>query len=70
MFQQHFAPHFLLGFDELQKRVRIAQLVQVGTIGAALVTHNDRAIVQVEMIGYSSRRFGCPTTRPSRRWPR
>lgn len=53
VFQQHFAPHFLLGFDESQKRVRIAQLVQVGTIGAALVTHNDRAIVQVEMIGYS-----------------
>lgn len=53
VFKQHFAPHFLLGLDRSQGKVRIAQLVQVGTIGAALVTHNWLAIVQVEVIGYS-----------------
>jgi hypothetical protein len=53
VFKTHFAPHFLLGFDASQNKVRIAQLVQVGTIGAALVTHNDHAIIQIEMIGYS-----------------
>ena len=53
VFKQHYAPHFLLGMDDSQNKVRIAQLVQAGTIGAALVTHNDHAIVQVEMIGFS-----------------
>jgi N-acetylmuramoyl-L-alanine amidase/Putative peptidoglycan binding domain len=53
VFKQHYAPHFLLGMDRSQGRVRIAQLVQVGTIGAALVAHNASAIVQIEMIGYS-----------------
>ena len=53
IFKEHFAPHFLLGFDADAKKVRIAQLVQVGTIGAALKANNNRAIVQVEMIGFS-----------------
>ena len=53
VFKQHYAPHFLLGMDKTQGKVRIAQLVQVGTIGAALVTHNWLALIQVEMIGYS-----------------
>jgi hypothetical protein len=53
VFQRHYAPHFMLGLDSSQNKVRIVQLVQVGTIGAALVTHNDHAIVQVEMIGFS-----------------
>jgi hypothetical protein len=52
-FRQHYAPHFLLGYDAVEQRVRIAQLVQVGTIGAALKANNKLAIVQVEMIGYS-----------------
>lgn len=47
VFKKHFAPHFLVGAG------RIAQLVQIGTIGAALVTHNDHAIVQVEVVGFS-----------------
>ena len=47
VFKSHFAPHFLVGPG------RIAQLVQVGTIGAALVTHNWLAIVQVEVVAYS-----------------
>ena len=53
IFKQHFAPHFMLGFDADAQKVRIAQLVQVGTIGAALKAHNNQAIVQVEMIGFS-----------------
>ncbi|MGO9429778.1 peptidoglycan-binding domain-containing protein [Rhodoblastus sp.] len=47
VFKQHYAPHFLVGPG------RIAQLVQVGTIGAALVTHNWLALVQVEVVGSS-----------------
>ena len=53
IFKQHYAPHFMLGFDADAQRVRIAQLVQVGTIGAALKAHNNKALVQIEMIGYS-----------------
>jgi hypothetical protein len=53
IFKQHFAPHFMLGFDAAAQKVRIAQLVQIGTIGAALKAHNDQAIVQIEMIGFS-----------------
>ena len=53
IFKQHYAPHFMLGFDANAQQVRIAQLVQVGTIGAALKAHNNMAIVQIEMIGYS-----------------
>lgn len=53
IFKRHFAPHFMLGFDADAQKVRIAQLVQVGTIGAALVTHNNQVIVQIEMIGFS-----------------
>jgi len=43
----------MLGYDADAQKVRIAQLVQVGTIGAALVTHNNQAIVQIEMVGFS-----------------
>jgi len=53
IFKQHFAPHFMLGFDAKAGKVRIAQLVQIGTIGAALRAHNSKAIVQIEMIGFS-----------------
>jgi hypothetical protein len=53
VFKSHYAPHFMVGMDSSLNKVRIAQLVQVGTIGAALVTHNWLAIVQVEMIGFS-----------------
>src|SRR5208283_2874471 len=51
VFKQHYAPHFLVGPG------RIAQLVQVGTIGAALVTHNWIPIVQVEVVGYSKQQL-------------
>jgi hypothetical protein len=53
IFKQHFAPHFMLGFNADAKQVQIAQLVQVGTIGAALRAHNNQVIVQIEMIGFS-----------------
>jgi hypothetical protein len=47
VFKRHYAPHFMVGPN------RIAQLVQVGTIGASLVTHNTIPLVQVEMVGFS-----------------
>ena len=53
IFKQHFAPHFMLGFDSDEHKVKIAQLVQVGTIGAALKANNRQAIVQIEMVGFS-----------------
>lgn len=53
IFKQHFAPHFMLGFNADAGRVQIAQLVQVGTIGAAMKANNAKAIVQIEMISYS-----------------
>jgi hypothetical protein len=60
IFKQHFAPHFMLGFDADAQKVRIAQLVQVGTIGAALKAHNNQAIVQIEMIGFSQKQPWLP----------
>jgi Putative peptidoglycan binding domain/N-acetylmuramoyl-L-alanine amidase len=52
VFKTHFAPHFALG-KSASGRVVVYQLVPIGFIGAALVTHNDLAIVQVEMVGFS-----------------
>lgn len=49
IFKQRYAPQFMVGWDDVQKRTRIVQMVQVGTIGAALKTHNNLAIVQVEL---------------------
>lgn len=53
VFKKHFAPHFMLGFDAVAQKVRIAQLVQIGTIGAAMKGHNNKVLVQIEMIGFS-----------------
>lgn len=68
VFRQHFAPQFLIGVNahhlaalrtaaksppQPSGKAEIAQLVPVGRIGAALVTHNNLAIVQCEMVGYS-----------------
>lgn len=52
VFRRHFAPHFVVGLDS-HKKPAIAQLVPVGTIGAAIVTHNNLAVVQIEMVGYA-----------------
>jgi hypothetical protein len=55
VFKQHFAPHFLLGLETDNGPVRIAQLVPVGTIGASIRAHNNKAIVQIEMVGFSQK---------------
>lgn len=69
VFHVHFAPQFLVGVNATHHAARrfgmasdkppvsgsveIAQLVPVGRIGAALVHHNDLAIVQIETVAYS-----------------
>ena len=68
VFRVHYAPHFIVGVNahhtaamrfgvktppEPVGDVQIAQLVPIGTIGAACVTHNDHAIVQIEVVGYA-----------------
>ncbi|MGO9008075.1 MAG: N-acetylmuramoyl-L-alanine amidase [Beijerinckiaceae bacterium] len=52
VFNRHFAPHFIVGLNAGGKP-EIAQLVPVGVIGAALVTHNNKALVQIEMVGFA-----------------
>jgi hypothetical protein len=52
-FKKKWAPHFLLGLNDATKNVEISQLVPIGFIGASLEAHNDHAIVQIEMIGFS-----------------
>jgi len=47
VFKVHYAPHFLVGPG------RIAQLVQLGTIGSALVHRNADVIAQIEVCGFS-----------------
>lgn len=54
VFKSHYAPQFLVGPG------RILQLVQVGTIGAALVTHNFDTLVQVEVVGFSKTSLWLP----------
>ena len=51
VFHRHFAPHFMVGLD--RGKAHIAQLVPVGVIGGACRAHNNKAIVQIEMIGFS-----------------
>ena len=52
VFHHHFAPHFTVGPDHLGK-VKIDQLVPIGFIGAALEAHNELALVQIEVVGFS-----------------
>lgn len=59
VFKTHFAPHFVVGKDA-KGVVHVQQLVPVGFIGAALVTHNNLAIVQVEMVGFSKETIWFP----------
>lgn len=54
VFKTHFAPQFLVAPG------RIIQMVQVGTIGAALVHHNPDTIVQVEVVGFSKQQLWFP----------
>jgi hypothetical protein len=55
IFKQHYSPHFLVGPD-VSGKVRILQLVQIPTMGLALVTHNWLVLVQVEVVGHSLER--------------
>jgi len=50
----------MVGFDADAQKVRIAQFVQVGTIGAALKAQNNQAIIQIEMIGFSKEKPWLP----------
>jgi len=52
VFKVHYAPHFLLGKDSAG-HVRVMQLVQIGVMGLALEAHNNLALVQVEIVGFS-----------------
>ena len=51
VFEQHYAPHFEVGLDKGVPRIN--QLVKVGYIGSACRAHNDKAIVQIEMVAFS-----------------
>jgi hypothetical protein len=57
---RHYAPHFMLGYNEKTKKAEIVQFVPVGFIGAALKAHNDQAIVQIEMVGFSQEKAWLP----------
>ena len=59
VFRTHYAPQFVLGKDATGK-VRILQLLQVGTLGLALEKHNALALVQVEMAGFSKETLWLP----------
>lgn len=50
VFKQHYAPHFLIGINAAG-RAEIAQLVPVGFIGLACRSHNNKARIEVEMVG-------------------
>lgn len=47
IFKKHYAPHFLIS-DSV-----IAQLIPIGVSGASLKQHNNIAIVQIELVGFS-----------------
>jgi hypothetical protein len=51
VFEHHFAPHFEVGLDKGVPTIN--QLVKVGVIGSACRAHNNKAIVQIEMVGFS-----------------
>ena len=52
VFRVHYAPHFIVGLNP-QGQAEIAQLVPVGVIGAACRAHNNKARVEIEMVGKS-----------------
>jgi len=52
VFSHHYAPHFTVGPDA-RRKVKIDQLVPIGFIGAALEEHNNLALVQIEVVGFS-----------------
>jgi len=52
VFKQHWAPHFLVGLNGYGK-AEIAQLMPIGFTGLACEAHNNKARVEIEMIGFS-----------------
>lgn len=61
VFERHYAPHFILGLDRQDaNKVHIAQLVPIGYIGSALKAHNNLAIIQIEIIGFSKEELWKP----------
>jgi hypothetical protein len=52
IFNQHYAPHFLVGRDRTSA-TRIIQMVSIGNIGASLKAHNNLALVQIEIVAKS-----------------
>lgn len=61
VFERHYAPHFILGLDRQDNnKVHIAQLVPIGYIGSALKAHNNLAIVQIEVVGFSKEELWKP----------
>jgi hypothetical protein len=53
VFKRHFSPHFMLGYHPATKKVEIEQLLPIGSMGMATKAHDNLAIVQIEMIGFS-----------------
>lgn len=61
IFRQHFAPHFLIS------SWMIAQLTEIGLAGESLRTHNNMAIVQIEMVGFSKEQLWYPDDETAKR---
>jgi hypothetical protein len=59
VFRTHYAPHFLVGYDE-HKNPSIAQLIPVGIMASTTRAHNNMAIVQIEFAGYSEEKLWLP----------
>jgi hypothetical protein len=59
VFRTHFAPHFMVGYDENNKPA-IAQLVPVGYRASSTRGHNNMALVQIEFVGYSEEKLWLP----------
>lgn len=52
VFKQHYAPHFCVGLNAAGK-AEIAQLMPVGFTGLACKAHNNKARVEIEMVGFA-----------------
>jgi hypothetical protein len=59
VFREHpFAPHFMVGL--VYGAPRIEQYVPVGMLAGTCRGHNDKAIVQIEMIGFADEKLWLP----------
>jgi len=64
LLHRHFAPHFMLGLDK--GKIHIVQFVPIGHIGTACRAHNNKAIVQIEMIGFAKEELWRPDEETSK----